>query len=90
MTTEDLATGNELKATIDAITAMQAKIATTDVTPFIYFVLGTEQYISGGDLKEMLGDSPYNTICNTAKTSISTALTTAKATAQTAFDALLD
>ena len=88
MTPEDLETGNELQEQIAAITAVQAKIAETDVTPYVYFVLGDDIHVTGGKLKELIGDSAYNTICNTAKTSISSALASAKSTAQSDFDAL--
>jgi hypothetical protein len=54
-------------------------------------VIKADQTLVGHkDLKAILGDSAYNTICATALTSINTQLTTAKSAKQTSFDALQD
>ncbi len=88
MTNNDLTSGTTLKADIDKITAIQAKIATANVTPHVYFVLAGEQYVSAGELEAAIGTSAYQTITAAAKTSLGTQLTSAKAAKQTTFDAL--
>lgn len=87
MTTEDLATGQQLQQDIADITAIQEKIAESDASATLQIVKDGQVYVSGGELFTLLG-SAYTTLVATAKTSLNSALASAKSTKETAFDDL--
>lgn len=90
MELEDFQSAEVLQADIDTITAIQAKHALTGarVNVRVTNAAGDQELVSTKDLKTILGDTAYNTICSTALTSLNTALASAKTTKQTAFDDL--
>lgn len=90
-TTADLATGNQLKAQLDAINDAQVKTALTGAKLRIVVVDSTgATTLTVDKLKTALGATAYDTQCSTALTALNTALGTAETTAQAAFDALED
>lgn len=90
MTSQNLQSGNTLKAAIDGITSLQAKnaLAGARVHLNITDANNTQIIVSNTVLAGALGDTAYNTICSTALASLNTALASAKSGKQTALDAL--
>lgn len=91
MTPEDLVTGKDLKAQIDAITAIQTKLTAETgekVKLEIVDSTGKKTLFNQQQLITALGQGAYDTIVGTALTSINTQLGTVKTAQQTAFDAL--
>lgn len=88
-TDQDLATGNQLKAQLDAINDAQAKIAVAGAAVKIVVVDGEGKTVAGANaLITALGANGYNTECADALTALNAALTTAETAAQAAFAAL--
>lgn len=89
MTDNNYNSAKTLKDDIAKIVAVQTKNATTGARVHIRVTNASgEVLVTTDELIAILGSSSYNTICNTALTSVNTALASAKTSKDTAFAAI--